>query len=351
MFTQERDKGSSPPFVKRYSYEELEKDDSKGQYSPSSHGFSYELRGKGERTTSPSDESSSVRRSHAHAFNYAPGLKGKQDLDRDGAEYVMSAKEKEKRMAASGVAGEMGHQGSDISADSSGLNISGVSSHSLRDVAKDRKNKKKDKSKSGKKESDASTKFEDESGKKKKKKFGFFGGKKSGGSGDSKGKQQQQPLPHSSSSDDDSSSDESVVRETREAAQPQDIDSSMTASERERSASSTFIQASMSPGGLDTSTSTVEQSNNSTIEANSFESSPITYSNISATTGDTTSISSPTSDTPKIVKTTTKKTFVQDNEGVSESIVQHVEDVNQGQVSLETQTQKVSSVFLLKKNV
>ena len=153
--------------------------------------------------------------------------------------------------------------------------------------------------KNGKKEKESPKKASKD--KKGKKKFSLFG-KKS---------RKDLPSSDSSSSSSDSSSesdsDESVVKEVREGAQPIDIDASMSAADR--SAESTLINPALE-------------------ESSGAESSIISPLRENNSFG------------PKIVKTTTKKTFVQDSQGVTESFAQQVED-EQGPVSYESHAQKV----------
>ncbi|RXG55391.1 Band 4.1-like protein 1 [Armadillidium vulgare] len=348
VFTPEapEDGSGSPPFVKRYSFEELDREPGKGTYSPTSHGFSYEKPSperENAEGTHGSGGAGGIRRGHANAFNYAPGEEdklSKRAKDNDGAEYIMSAKDKEKKAASLSASpshetgdrdlhspdttlpetsvDESGHL--DASTDSAGLSAASgiVGTPSKGKGKKDKKKKKGKEEKSPKdksvekdkksksplkklKEGKKNAKKEDKKGgkdskdgskdKKKKGKFSFFGGGKKG-KGAVTSSSGSSSSSSSSSSESDSDSDESVVRENKAGMEPGDIDTKISAS------------------------------------GNTPESIMATLDEDASEVG------------PKIVKTTTKKTFVQDDEGVSESYLQQVEDVSKGQVSLESQTQK-----------
>ena len=400
----------SPPFVKRYSYEELDSEPGKKSYSPTSHGFSYES-STPEKDKSMEEHTGSggKKKGHAHAFNYAPGeaVEKKASLGSspasvtasgaDGAEYVMSAKNKEKKLGKEAKPKKRGFFGSsgksskatpvavvapppppgspssapsspdntlpdtsldessqlDASFDSSVIDQSGgeltstptvavtASSETPSKLKKDKKVKKEEKKKVKKgkdaaavksdaaknegKDKKSADKKKDKAKKKGKvsgggSKFGGLFGKKTRRGSSSSSSQSSVHSTHSLS--DHSDSDESVVKVARN--EPTDIDASIAASEKSFLESSATTAADRSGGSSLLTNAGLDHSTNA-ADSDRGIISPLGQNN---------------SFGPKIVKTTTKKTFVQDDGGVAESFTQQVED-DKGQVSLESHGQKV----------
>ena len=340
------DEATSPPFTRRYSYEELDSEPRR-TYSPSSHGFKYE---DGQNQTGENDdsqkgsESVEVRRAHAQAFNYAPG-----------EEETVHNVHKKKSTAASPPSSPSSPDTTlpETSVDDSRLNTSADSTGIaagfglLRKGKKDKKDKDGDKDKKSKKkkkssgDDSASSPEKGDKGKKsadgkakKKGRFQLFSGGK-------KQKKRHDSTSSSSSSDSsssDSDSDDSVVKEGRHTAQPKDVDHLLQASDAsfmaDRSDASTLVHPAETTAEL-SSLATENTPAETTAEESSYvadrSNSDVTVN--AALDG--------TSDAPKIVKTTTKKTFVQDDEGVSQDLVQKIEDVSSGTLQVEEESLKV----------
>lgn len=347
----------SPPFTRQYSYEELETEPRR-PYSPTGHGFKYEggaAEGQGDANDPMVVEK---RRGQAQAFNYAPG--------EDSKVAETAEKRKTSQLDQSPGSGAMeddrGLSSPDTtlpetSVDESMLNTSADSTGIMagflagkkgkKDKDKDKKDKKgkdkkdkdkgkdkeksKDKGKDKDKDKDKKAAAKQEKDKKekgkKKGRFGIFGGR------DRKASTSSSSSSSDSSSDSsDDSSDESVVVENREGTEPKDIDSSMVASDRSYAADHSNTSLIVNPAATSEPSFTADHS------ASELMVDPSAQATLEGAGGELTSASSTA---PKIVKTTTKKTFVQDAEGVSEDIVQRVEDLGTGEVELNTQSQKV----------
>ncbi|XP_069995283.1 band 4.1-like protein 3 isoform X14 [Penaeus vannamei] len=346
----------SPPFTRQYSYEELETEPRR-PYSPTGHGFKYEggaAEGQGDANDPMVVEK---RRGQAQAFNYAPG--------EDSKVAETAEKRKTSQLDQSPGSGAMeddrGLSSPDTtlpetSVDESMLNTSADSTGIMagflagkkgkKDKDKDKKDKKgkdkkdkdkgkdkeksKDKGKDKDKDKDKKAAAKQEKDKKekgkKKGRFGIFGGR------DRKASTSSSSSSSDSSSDSsDDSSDESVVVENREGTEPKDIDSSMVASDRSYAADHSNTSLIVNPAATSEPSFTADHS------ASELMVDPSAQATLEGAGGELTSASSTA---PKIVKTTTKKTFVQDAEGVSEDIVQRVEDLGTGEVELNTQSQK-----------
>lgn len=345
----------SPPFTRQYSYEELETEPRR-PYSPTGHGFKYEG-AAGENQGDINDPMVvEKRRAQAQAFNYAPGEDSK----------VVETAEKRKTSQLEHSPGSGAREGDEglsspdttlpeTSVDESMLNTSADSTGIMagflagkkgkKDKDKDKKDKKgkdkkekdkgkekeksKDKGKDKDKDKKAAAKQEKDKKEKGKKKgrFGIFGGR------DRKASTSSSSSSSDSSSDSsDDSSDESVVIENREGTEPRDIDASMVASDRSYAADHSNTSLIVNPAATSEPSFTADHS------ASELMVDPSAQASVEGAGGD---LDSASSTAPKIVKTTTKKTFVQDAEGVSEDIVQRVEDLGTGEVELNTQSQKV----------
>ncbi|XP_042868029.1 band 4.1-like protein 3 isoform X10 [Penaeus japonicus] len=344
----------SPPFTRQYSYEELETEPRR-PYSPTGHGFKYEG-AAGENQGDINDPMVvEKRRAQAQAFNYAPGEDSK----------VVETAEKRKTSQLEHSPGSGAREGDEglsspdttlpeTSVDESMLNTSADSTGIMagflagkkgkKDKDKDKKDKKgkdkkekdkgkekeksKDKGKDKDKDKKAAAKQEKDKKEKGKKKgrFGIFGGR------DRKASTSSSSSSSDSSSDSsDDSSDESVVIENREGTEPRDIDASMVASDRSYAADHSNTSLIVNPAATSEPSFTADHS------ASELMVDPSAQASVEGAGGD---LDSASSTAPKIVKTTTKKTFVQDAEGVSEDIVQRVEDLGTGEVELNTQSQK-----------
>ncbi|CAL4116142.1 unnamed protein product [Meganyctiphanes norvegica] len=332
----------SPPFTKTYSYEELDREP-KRPYSPTSHGFSYDT--KGNLSPDLDDlQNIEIRKSHAQAFNYAPGednavveAEKRRTARLEGAVLGNAGKgtsDGASQGADSSVAGTLPETSVDeslvdTSADSSGRNSSGLGASLLGKVKKGKKDKEKTKEKEKEKEK-AKKKKEKEKNKKekdkgkKKGKFGLFS------------KRDRKPSTSSSSSSSSSSessdsesnlgSRESVVIENREGAEPSDIDTTIGQSERSYAADHSSSTLMVNPGAMAASEPSF------TAE---YSSSDITVKPTEGLTEDLINGAA-----PKIIKTTTKKTYVQDQEGISEDTIHHTEDLTTGEVNVATETLK-----------
>ncbi|KAK7076690.1 hypothetical protein SK128_000472 [Halocaridina rubra] len=346
------DPTGSPPFTRQYSYEELESEPRR-PYSPTSHGFKYDKVGDKGKQNETDIQAIERRRAQAQAFNYAPG------------ESKMVAETVEKRKTSKGLASEPGvvpentlgdltssPSGNDsqlssgdntlpeTSVDDTTLNTTtdstGIMAGFLGKRGKKEKKDKKDKGEKKKekelakaekkrKEKEEKEKKAKKDKGKKKGKFGIFGGKDRKVSSSSSSSESS-----SESSEDDDSSDESVVVETREGNEPRDIDQSMAASERSYMADHSDTSLIVNPAASGEPSFTADHSS-SDITVN-----PAASPSLMAAVGE----DGEASTAPKIIKTTTKKTYVQDEQGVSEDIIQKVEDLGTGEVSLNTQSQK-----------
>ncbi|XP_063607286.1 protein 4.1 homolog isoform X13 [Penaeus indicus] len=346
----------SPPFTRQYSYEELETEPRR-PYSPTGHGFKYEGR-SGEGQDEVNDPMVvEKRRGQAQAFNYAPGEDSKvaetaekrktSQLDQSpgsGAmeedrglsspdttlpetsvdESMLNTSADSTGIMAGFLAGKKGKKEKDKNKkDKKGKDKQDKDKGKDKDKSKDKgkdKDKDKDKKAAAKQEKDKKEKG------KKKGRFGIFGGR------DRKASTSSSSSSSDSSSDSsDDSSDESVVVENREGTEPKDIDSSMVASDRSYAADHSNTSLIVNPAATSEPSFTADHS------ASELVVDPSAQATLESAGGELTSASSTA---PKIVKTTTKKTFVQDAEGVSEDIVQRVEDLGTGEVELNTQSQK-----------
>lgn len=352
------DPSASPPFTRQYSYEELESEPRR-PYSPTSHGFKYDKSGEEGTQAGGDDKSMEIKRAQAQAFNYAPG-EGQKVAEtaekRKTGKFPANEDEIVSENNASRLASSPSGDDSQLSSpdttlpetsvddttlntttDSTGI-MAGFLSGKKGKKDKKEKDKKKDKEKAKaekkKKEKEEKEKKEKEKEKgkkekdkgKKKGRFGIFGSRDRKSSTSSSSSSSE-----SSSDSSDDGSVESVVIETREGNEPKDIDESMAASERSYVADHSDTSLIVNPAASSEPSFTADHSS-SDITVNPAASPSLTAAiqenNVEAST------------VPKIIKTTTKKTFVQDAEGVSEDIIQKVEDLGTGEVSLNTQSQK-----------
>ncbi|XP_066989511.1 band 4.1-like protein 3 isoform X10 [Macrobrachium rosenbergii] len=381
------DPTGSPPFTRQYSYEELESEPRR-PYSPTTHGFTYDKSGGDGSQLNNDPQSVEIRRAQAHAFNYAPGedqkvaeTAEKRKTTKVGAEEgIVAATNQRKLEAASGNESQLSSPDNTLpetsvddttintSADSTGL-IAGFlggrkgkkdkekkAGDKKKDADKEKAKleKKKDKDKKGKdkkdkdnklkgkdkKEKDKKEKDKDKKDKgkdkkdkakekgKKKGKFGIFGGRDRKSSTSSSSSSSSSSSESSSSDSSDDSSDESVVIETREGNEPKDIDESLIASDRSYMADHSNTSLIVNPAVTTSDISYTADHSSSDITVN-----PSVVASAQENENEASTV-------PKIIKTTTKKTFVQDAEGVSEDIIQKVEDLGTGEVSLNTQSQK-----------
>jgi len=338
----------SPPFTKTYSYEDLDHEP-KRPYSPTNHGFSYDKKGS-QSPDSDDLQNIEIRKSHAKAFNYAPGednavaeaekrrtarlegeVLGNTDKDTSG---------EDPQGTDSSVAGALPETSVDesfvdTSADSSGMNSSGVSllgkgkkgkKDKEKNKEKEKEKAKKEKEKKEKEKEKEKIKKEKEKNKKekdkgkKKGKFGLFN------------KRDRKPSTSSSSSSSSSDSDsnfgsrESVVIENRAGAEPSDIDVTIAQSEKSFAADHSSSTLMVNPAAVAASEPSFTADHSS---------SDITVN--PAACGLTEDLNN---GAPKIIKTTTKKTFVQDQEGISEDTIQHTEDLSTGEFNVATETLK-----------
>ena len=357
------DTSTSPPFTRRYSYEELDHEPRR-TYSPSNHGFKYEQANDESRSGLESPLSAEKRRAHAQAFNYAPGE----------GEKVVEVAEKKKmsgRLSASPPGANSSLSSPDntlpeTSVDDSHLNVTVDESH-LNTSAdstgiitafgfgkknkKDKKTSKKDKKnkeskipvptsdkkgKDGKKSSKEQVKSPgggsgDKDKSKKKGKFGIFG-KKDKESGNTKGKgkggSSSSSSSSSSDSDSDSDSDESVIKEVREGTEPKDVDDILAQSDASFAAdhSNASMLVNMTAHNNDPSFTADHSASDIVVNP---------------------AIRDSLEEGPKIVKTTTKKTYVQDDGGVTEGFVSHVEDMSSGTVQVESENTQVGILLTL----
>ncbi|XP_064091700.1 band 4.1-like protein 3 isoform X14 [Macrobrachium nipponense] len=385
------DPTGSPPFTRQYSYEELESEPRR-PYSPTTHGFTYDKSGGDGSQLNNDPHSIEIRRAQAHAFNYAPGedqkvaeTAEKRKTSKLGAEedIVAATNQRKLEAAASGNESQLSSPDNTLpetsvddttintSADSTGL-IAGFLGGRKGKKDKDKKagdkkkdadkekaklEKKKDKDKKGKdkkdkdnklkgkekkdkdkdkkegKDKDKKDKGKDKKDKakdkgKKKGKFGIFGGRDRKSSTSSSSSSSSSSSDSSSSDSSDDSSDESVVIETREGNEPRDIDESLIASDRSYMADHSNTSLIVNPAVTTSDISYTADHSSSDITVN-----PSIVASVQENENEASTV-------PKIIKTTTKKTFVQDAEGVSEDIIQKVEDLGTGEVSLNTQSQK-----------
>ena len=325
----------SPPYTRQYSYEELDQEPRRA-YSPTSHGFRYEgdRQGGGNSDLGAEDGGQEVRRSKAQAFNYAPGGLGKAG-ETSPALHSSSAPEGAGGDGGGVMPESLVDDGTTTSGMDTSTEVAGVAG-----LTKKTKKNKKDKDKKKKKATDDKLQKELKDGgkmtkdekamlkaqkkhakkptkddkKKKKSKFGIFGGRRkkevsSSSSSDSS---------DSSSSSDDSESDDSVIQETRVAAQPGDLDASLAASERLMHESGVMSQADVSNRSYSVGDQTLTaQDTNSAVVGGGG---------------------------PKVVRTTTKKTTLLAQGGeLSESTIERTEDGTTGEVEISTHHQtKVS---------
>ncbi|XP_068224938.1 band 4.1-like protein 3 isoform X3 [Palaemon carinicauda] len=397
------DPAGSPPFTRQYSYEELDSEPRR-PYSPTTHGFTYDKSGGDGNQSSNDPQSVEIRRAQAKAFNYAPGedqkvvetaekrKTGKQGVEEDivaatnqrqlaagspGSESQLSSPSNESKLSSPGKESLLSSPENALpetsvddttfntSADSTGIMagfLSGRKGKKDKKAAdkkkdkdaekeraklekkkdkekkgKDKKDKDKDKKLKGKdkkdKDKDKKEKVKDKKEKekgKKKGKFGIFGGRDRKSSTSSSSSSSSSDSSSSDSSDD--SSDESVIIETREGNEPKDIDESLIASDRSYMADHSNTSLIVNPAATTSDISFTADHSSSDITVN-----PSVIANVRESESEASTV-------PKIIKTTTKKTFVQDAEGVSEDIIQKVEDLGTGEVSLNTQSQKAEHV-------
>lgn len=351
-----KDPAGSPPFTRQYSYEELESEPRR-PYSPTGHGFKYDKAGEDGMQSAGDEQAIEKRRAQAQAFNYAPGEDKKvaetaekrktSRLETNEGEIVAAVK-KQSELSSAGPGNDSQLSSPDntlpetsvddttlnTSADSTGIMAGFLSGKKGKKDKKEKEKKIKEKKKEKEKEKDKGKakggkknkeKKEKDKGKKKSR-FGIFGGR------DRKSSTSSSSSDSSSDSSDDSS-DDSVIIENREGNEPKDIDRDLAASDRSYMADHSNSSLIVNPAASSEPSFTADHSA-SDITVN-VAASPSFAAESAQENG-----AEASSTVPKIIKTTTKKTFVQDAEGVSEDIIQKVEDLGTGEVALNTQSQK-----------